>query len=325
MAWPHPVVGIAAKFADAPGRRTHKAHVRERLRDDHIKLIPVEKWLDFSLMFGFGNLRSGFNRLNIGTDPSSARCDIQPISSVQNLGGNILDAHDKCGGQSGIGQFLVLGFGPEAILEVIVLHRTMALNLRKSAVVVGEDEPLRRNHLCGTTATKEHDGILEAGFVDRINVFGGELQAHGLHVLLIEGLEQRGNPHALRCAQCEGEGEREDQCDQYFLQHSSCFKRFGGEDKLFGLRVQNQCERESESEKEFRRIWRVGEVGTADLGGDWQFLYPAKSPLGGEIHTVLLRGGGWPPRHQDTKRTGWTSCLGAFVAKFRNQILCCLK
>ena len=45
---------------------------------------------------------------------------------------------------------------------------------------------------------------------------------------------------------------REDQCDQYFLQHSSCFKRFGGEDKLFGLRVQNQCERESESEKEFR-------------------------------------------------------------------------
>ena len=95
------------------------------------------------------------------------------------------------------GDFLVQGFGPEAVHEVIVLIRGKALDAAVAAVMVGDKEALVTYHLSGAAATKVHDGILEGGFIDGVNLFRGKLAACRAEVFSVELFEERQKPHAF--------------------------------------------------------------------------------------------------------------------------------
>lgn len=72
----------------------------------------------------------------------------------------------------GAGRLLLVGHGPETVLQVVVLHRREGLNRTVTAMVVGENESFGRYDLARTTVTENDDRILERSVIHRIDIFG---------------------------------------------------------------------------------------------------------------------------------------------------------
>ena len=97
--------------------------------------------------------------------------------------------------------------GPEAIFQDIVLIGRQFLDGTISAVVVGKEKSLGRNHFTGTEHTallrhQAHDGVFHRGLVDGVDVFGRQFQSAGLHGIL-DLLQQGERPHAFIGSQLE--------------------------------------------------------------------------------------------------------------------------
>ena len=77
-----------------------------------------------------------------------------------------------------------------------MLQRAVGLYRAVAAMVVGEDEALRADHLGRATAAEKGDGILQRSVVDAVDVLCGDLQPFRAHIAL-NGLEQCGHPHTF--------------------------------------------------------------------------------------------------------------------------------
>ena len=98
-----------------------------------------------------------------------------------------------------------------------MFNAAVLLDLAVSAVVVGEEQPLVGDQFSGAAGTEQDDGILEGGLVDAVDIFGGELEALGLHVGDALG-DQGRQPHAfIRLERTGGDDER--QQEQKFSFH----------------------------------------------------------------------------------------------------------
>ena len=100
-----------------------------------------------------------------------------------------------------------------------MLYGAEALDDAVAAVVVGQQQALRRNDFACAAASEMHDGILEGRMVDIVDVRCRQLAAHLLHGFDVHLLEQREQPHAFvgRSRQAD-QGHR--QCDNGTLE---CF------------------------------------------------------------------------------------------------------
>ena len=123
--------------------------------------------------------------------------------SLLHLGGDILHAYQYRGGQAGVGQLLLLGVGPEAVAQVVVLHGRVLLKLAVSAVVVGADKTLFRDNLTGAEVpegaagiAETHDGVFQTVLVDTVDVFRRKFETSSLHIGIILA-DKRQEPHAL--------------------------------------------------------------------------------------------------------------------------------
>lgn len=73
----------------------------------------------------------------------------------------------------------------------------MSLYVVIAAVVVGQDETLRRNDFAGATAAENDHGIFQRHRVGVVNVLGADFEAETFHLFDVLPFEQREEPHAF--------------------------------------------------------------------------------------------------------------------------------
>ena len=80
---------------------------------------------------------------------------------LQHLVRHVFHPFEKADGQAPVGQFLIAVHRPETILEVIVLHTAVALDVAVSAVVVRQEKAFVGHEFARAAAAEQDDGILE--------------------------------------------------------------------------------------------------------------------------------------------------------------------
>ncbi len=195
---PHPVVGIAAELTDRGGRSAHQPHVAVHLADEHQVLVASEKVLDLDALrrtVQDGLLLDLFDQFG---DLLVARRLGQRIAQLrQDAVRHVDDLADEGDAEARRGNLLGVGHGPETVLKIIVLDAAVLLDGPVTAVVVGENQSPVRDDLAGTAVAENNDGVLDGVAVDVVDVFGGEFEPFGFHILDIQLLEIGKQPHSL--------------------------------------------------------------------------------------------------------------------------------
>ena len=168
VARPHPVVLVEAELCDVLRRIGHQTHVGELLFVEEIILIGSEEGHDAShdafLLFQVALLMELGCQ---GGEETLALCgvfvDTGLASSFVHLLRNIHDAQHESESEVGNGQLLRTVAGKVSVLQIIVLHRAHGVHKAETAMVVGEDESVGRNHLARATAAKLPDAFAQRG------------------------------------------------------------------------------------------------------------------------------------------------------------------
>ena len=206
VARPHPVVGVAAKLADVARRAAHEAHVGVGLVEQRIVFVSKEIRLDADLVRGLF-LQFGDEFLHVLVDLGLAFVLGHVGRDVEkHLAGHVAHLAEEDDAEAGARQLLSPVHGPEAVGEVVVLHRAVFLDVVVAAMVVGEQQALVADELARAAAAKEHDGVFQATVINTVNVVGSDAHAHLLHLFLVV-LQQHGDPHAFA-----GLGDADSEC-----------------------------------------------------------------------------------------------------------------
>ena len=122
MAGPLPVVGIAAKFADAFRWSTHQAYVLIHIVAVH-QVLPAFKNRHDDRSFKLVLTYIGFDELcrNL-IDFANALHPFQTTSRIQNFLTHIIDAAQKTHLEPLGRNFFTFVHGPKAIAQVVVLY-----------------------------------------------------------------------------------------------------------------------------------------------------------------------------------------------------------
>ena len=204
-------VGVATVLAHALGRSGHETHVAVVLVREDVELVAV--------VHGLHVVAVGGVCLHVlFLDGVKFRCHGRAalafrhvvVDLAEHALGDVVDAHEEAHKEVLDVHFLVFGLGPKPVRQVIVLRRAEALDGAVRTVVVGEHQALRRNDLRrAAPAVQTHDGVLQGGVVDVVDVLGAQTQASLLHACFVDALKHVEEPHALVGA---GRGEEEQAC-----------------------------------------------------------------------------------------------------------------
>ncbi len=208
VAGPHPVVGVVAEFTDAAGGRTHKAHVG-KLFVAYEEVLVAGKVVAHQVLVVVAFCGCLGDAVDVGANGFLTGFVVHVLGdSFEYAVGDVFHVAHKGDFKAGGGQFLFFGCGPKTVVEVVVFEGAEFLNLTVTAVVVGQQQALVGYHLAGAAAAKYYDGVFEARLIDAEELFGAEFEAHFVHGLDVELLEQGQQPHAfvgLRFAQVNKE------------------------------------------------------------------------------------------------------------------------
>ena len=211
MTRPHPVIGVSAELADRRGRRADQAHIGKDLDHKSKILVSAEEGLDLHFHPGILAAEAFRNGLHLSGDQFLAFFPAGDVGhGAQHVGSHVDDLADKPHLESRSRKFFGTRHGPEAIFQVVVLHRRKGLNRAVTAVVIREQQSVGRYDLTRASAPEDDDGVLERRFVHAVNLLGRELASARLHILAVHFLEIGQHPHALvgRCRKrdaCRGE------------------------------------------------------------------------------------------------------------------------
>ena len=195
VARPHPVVHVAAVEAHHLRRRRHQAHIAELARLDEPILVSAHLGDQAAAHAGRGlallhNLfLAEVERLEAGRVARGGADGLLHVCGhIDGLGGD-----EQVGAGAGP-SLLRPGAGKEAVAEPVIGVVGDKLQRALCAVVVGDDEAIRRDKR-GAAAAQVDDGVeRRLGEVGQLRC--GELEAERLH-LLGAGRELCGEPHAL--------------------------------------------------------------------------------------------------------------------------------
>ena len=183
VAWPHPVVGVAAELADAVGRRVHQAHIAD------LELLQAVE-LQAAVVAGHGAAVAGilFAGRHQGLLVLLDGVDAGLAGQLGDFRGDdlVADVGDFVGDEDAAAwrcrQFLGHGLGQEAVLQQVALRRRIDGDAVVDAVVVGDHQALRR-HEGSRAAAQADDGahreLGQAGQVGRIQLEAGGFQLLG--------------------------------------------------------------------------------------------------------------------------------------------------
>ena len=198
MPGPHPVIGIPSELADRTGRSPHQAHIPIHLLHKEQILVSSKKILDLDLLTLPIELRLALDLLH-GSKYTlgPALLTHRIVQLRKNPIRYIFDPPDKSYGQSGSRNLLLVGHRPETILQVVVLYTAVLLNRPIPAVVVGQHQSALGDHTRRTSASENHNGILQGRTVGPIDILRRKFQPLGLHILDIQLLQIGQQPHSL--------------------------------------------------------------------------------------------------------------------------------
>ena len=146
---PHPVVGVGSKLTDGRGGSSHHTDIFvDGLYKKIVTVCSIERLQlqggersDFYI-FLFGKAFGYFAEIRRREIVQSFRVLVfcQLFFDVRS---NIQNLVDKSDGQTVARQFLLAGHCPESVCQVVVLHRTVLLDVSVTAVVVGQYQSFR--------------------------------------------------------------------------------------------------------------------------------------------------------------------------------------
>ena len=199
MAWPHPVVGVAAVLAHAFGGRSHEAHVVVVAIREDVELVAVVHGLHVVAERGIRLHVLGLDGLELFGDGCGALAFGHLVVHLcKDALGHVIDPDEEADVEIFDVHFLVLRFGPKAVREVVVFRRAEALDGAVCTVVVGQHQALRGDDLRGAAAAVQtHDGVLQRSVVDVVNVLGAQAQSCFLHGCFVDALQHVHQPHAF--------------------------------------------------------------------------------------------------------------------------------
>ena len=187
MTRPHPVVGVGTELTDGRGRCAHHSDILvDGLDKQVIFVCAVERF-----QFQYGEL-VGVDFLLLGKAVShlaevGRRQIVQSfrififLQLFHHVVRHIEDTVDVSNGQSLAGKFLFTGHGPEAVGQIVMLHRTVLLDVAISAMVVGQYETFRRNDFTGTSSSEVNDSILQTDTVGGVHFVDADIQSEIVH------------------------------------------------------------------------------------------------------------------------------------------------
>ena len=183
MAGPHPVVRLAAELADGRRRGSDEAYVAVFAEDKEEVLVAVVKGFNAGFQ-ALPVLHSGLADL-LGILPHKFRTGFLihlGIIAFKHLGRHVFHPFEEPHGQAGIGQFLAPVHGPETVLQVVMFHGGMSLDIAVAAVVIGEKKAFVAHQFSGAAPAEKDDGVLQGGLVHAVDVLGVKAETLGLHV-----------------------------------------------------------------------------------------------------------------------------------------------
>ena len=184
MAWPHPIVGVAAKLAYVARRRSHKADISKYFIHIHKVLIAIVKRLYHrSVMSVLHSLF--FNLLDVAFNHLLtflfAHC---VFNSFQYLGGYVFHIDQQRNCQALARKLRLLVRSPKAVCQIVCLDRAVRNNVAVSAVMIGQKQTFGRHKLSRATASEQNNCIFERRMIDAVNVVGTNSHAVLLHICL---------------------------------------------------------------------------------------------------------------------------------------------
>ena len=172
---PHPVIDVAAILADRIRRGVDEAHVLYFELLDELVFVAAVIARDPAAIAGFllalcsDVLRPLIDRIVPLVGRHRVRACAHALGHVAEIGGHI-DARARRGRQLGAHRLR-----EEAVFEIVVLGGRIVLHRSARAVVVGNDQPLRRNEAGRAAAQADDRAHREAGEV--AERFGIEFEA----------------------------------------------------------------------------------------------------------------------------------------------------
>ena len=196
---PHPVVCVTTELSDAFWRIAHEPDVAEVAVDEEVELIGVVKGLHLGSEIGADALFLLFDLSNDRLNGLLAGALVHVVRDVgKHALGHIFNALEE--GHAEIRNRLLFfqAHGPESVGEDVVLYCAEPLNGAIGTVVVGEHEAFTGNQFgCAAASIERGDGILQTRLVEGVNVFCRKVEAHLLHLGLVDALEHVQQPHAF--------------------------------------------------------------------------------------------------------------------------------
>ena len=221
---PHPVVRFTAEFTHGCRGSAHKADVLVRAVNNKIMDVVVVEAGNLCRAAGVGFLCFFLNCFG-------------RFCPILNYLCHVFHAHEESDGKARAGDFLVQGLGPVAVHEVVVLIRGQALDAAVAAVMVGHKETLVRDHLSGAAAAKMHYGILEGGFIDRVDLLRGKFATCLAEVFSVKLFEEWEKPHSFIGHRRNAYGKGRDNSKNTFHLKSIYFHKFS----VFCVLLWKQC------------------------------------------------------------------------------------
>ena len=197
LARPHPVIGLTAELTHRLGHGEHQTNVGEVLIGRCIEAVALIEGFYFQTQRAILCLHVLGHRVFQRVDEHFLLVDGHLLEAeLHHLVGDVLLLNHERNEHVGIGQFLFVRIGDEAIEHVVVLHGGVGADSFEAAVVVGEHQAVGRDDDARAVTREVYAGSLQRRRTV-VEVVVRHLEAFCLH-LLIDSLRQVVNgPHAL--------------------------------------------------------------------------------------------------------------------------------
>ena len=192
MTCPHPVVGITTELAYRAGRSHYKTHVLEYIVHNYIVLVACIVGSNLT----YNSRPLGVLRIDLLAqlfdDLKTLHFALGTLYGSFDTGSYVYDLTEIANAKARDRKFFGMIIRAEAITEVVMIYRTLALDSSKTTVMVGKDKTFVRYCNTGTAPTKNYNCTCHTGLTRAIELLGRQLKAklfHAFVVLLIELIE----------------------------------------------------------------------------------------------------------------------------------------
>ena len=198
LSWPHPVVGVAAEFAQTLWWCKHKAHVVVALIYRQVVFAAAVVGGHFAVYALHGVEHFGMNHLCDTVDFQCFHLLVHiGIDAREHAFAHVFGTQVESHIEFGVGQFVLQPFGHKSVFQVVVTSGRVFLYGIESAVVVCKHESVGAHH-DSRAETAEHDyGSVERWPVGVVELFGCQFKSHLVEVVPCVSRHVANHPHSF--------------------------------------------------------------------------------------------------------------------------------